>query len=150
MSRYRKSADDFQLSCYLTSNAHQTSIFHPKHPILVPKCSLSTFLTVLENFKFPIFFNLGNSWPPPPQFIYRKIFSRRTICRPHFLIFFKNFKTGRLIDPMGKSLWNRFAKFVPGAWGFPAARKNVHFFMLRGIPEPLGQILQICSTVTSQ
>ena len=57
---------DFRLSHYLTSNTHQTSIFHPKHPILVPKCFSRLFLTILENFKFSKFFDFGES--PDPIF----------------------------------------------------------------------------------
>ena len=61
--------DDFQLSHHLTWSAHQTSIFRPKHPILVPKCLLSTFLTILENSKFRIFFNFGESLDPESIFL---------------------------------------------------------------------------------
>ena len=44
--------DHFRVSYYLTSNTHRTSIFHPKHPILIPKCFSRLFQTILENLKF--------------------------------------------------------------------------------------------------
>ena len=59
--------------------------------------------TSLENWKF---FNFGEC--PDDQ----KICLGQIICRPHFLIVFKNFKTYAKNIPMGKSLLNRFLIFL--------------------------------------
>ena len=116
--------------------------------ILVLKCFLSTFLTILENFNYSKFFNFGESSDPNEKYFSQNFFALNHLPGAFHKIFQK-FKTRRQIDPMGKSLWNRYAKFDPEAREFPAVRNSAQIFAPRGISEPLGQISQISSAVTS-